>query len=427
MNAHTLKKIRTVGDVTEYQLSNGLRVLYKRETAAPVVAVCITFHVGSRNEAAGHTGSTHILEHLLFKDSKKFNQKNGKAITDYLEWFGANINATTWLDRTNYFELLPRERLAEALALEADRMRGSLFNEADLKSEMTVVRNEYERSRNDPFELLDEAVTAAVYTTHPYRIPTIGTKEDIEHSTAAKLREFYDTYYWPNNATLAIMGDVSRIEIETLVLKEFGPIPHSPHEIPTMTVVEPQQTKARSVSLVKPMGVSIGILAYKVPEATHKDLPALQVLAVILGGGFGSRLQKALVDKGLAADVAARVLALHDPGTMECIAHCANRVKPQRVINVMREEIAACAKKAPTRTEIAHAQERIFAEIAKERDGVFIEVLVVSEAIAAGDWTLAYRLEDLIKKVTPSDIVRVAKTYLSPKQETSGVLLEASS
>ena len=218
-----LKKIQTKYGVTEYRLANGLRVLYKEEKAAPVVAVCVTFHVGSRNEAAGHTGSTHILEHLLFKDSKNFNKANGKAITGHLDWLGASVNATTWLDRTNYFEFLPDTALEEALALEADRMRDSLFNDDDLASEMTVVRNEYEQGRNNPFELLDEEIMYKTFTKHPYRIPTIGTKEDIEHSTAAKLREFYDTYYWPNNATLSVMGNVPWKEVEKLVLKYFAP------------------------------------------------------------------------------------------------------------------------------------------------------------------------------------------------------------
>src|SRR5665213_1211087 len=302
MNA-SIKKVKTVYGITEYVLSNGLRVLYKRDTSLPIAAVCVTYHVGSRNEAIGHTGATHILEHLLFKDSEHFKKENDRSITGYLEWMGAVMNATTYLDRTNYFELLPKERVAEALEMEADRMRGSLFNDADLASEMTVVRNEFERSRNNPFEILEEEVLAAAFTKHPYRIPTIGIKEDIEGSTAAKLREFYDRFYWPNNATLSLFGDVTPEQVESLALHYFGSIPSSPHPIPVMTTVEPVQERSRKVEVKKPTGVSILELAYKTPPARSPDFLPLYVFATILAGGFSSRLQKKIVDTGHAAEL----------------------------------------------------------------------------------------------------------------------------
>lgn len=424
MKKSTIQKVRSLYGVDEYRLSNGLRVLYKQQKAVPVVAVCVTFHVGSRNEAAGHTGATHILEHLLFKDSKKFNRKNGKAITDYLEWLGALMNATTWMDRTNYFELLPKERVGETLEMEADRMRGSLFSDADLASEMTVVRNEYERSRNNPFELLDEEMLSVAYTTHPYRIPTIGLKEDIEGSTAKKLREFYDQYYWPNNATLSVFGDVSWKEVETYVLKYFAPIPASPHTIPELTVVEPPQKEARSITLKVAAGVSIVELMYKVPNATHPDFPAVMLLSTILAGGFASRLQKKLTDTGLVAEVNANVLPLHDnPSVCHIVAALSEKATPEKVIEIMRRELKAIAKTGVTKEELARAKERNLSYLAHEKDGVFMDIRTVSEAIAAGDWTLGYRMEGMIQKVTAADIRRIAKEYFSPKQETSGILI----
>ncbi len=423
MQRVNLKKIRTAYGIDEYRLSNGLRLLYKYELAAPVVAVCVTFHVGSRNEREGHTGSTHILEHLLFKDSKKFNRQNGKAITDYLEWFGAYINATTWLDRTNYFELLPKERLAEALELEADRMRDSLFSDADLASEMTVVRNEYERSRNNPFELLDEELMARAYVKHPYRIPTIGTKEDIEASTAKKLREFYDTFYWPNNATLSVFGDVPFLQMQKLVLKYFAPIPASRKPIPQMKTKESAQRQRRSLVLRKKGGVSIAQLIYKIPEGTHKDIPALLALSTVLAGGFSSRLEKALVDTGMAAGVSAAMPPLHDPGVLSFTAHAADGTKPQQVLALMRKEIAALKRVPVTTEELARTKERLLSEAAYQRDGVFDEIRAVSESLAAGDWALGYRVEAAVKKLAPKDVARVAKKYLIPAGETSGVLV----
>ena len=408
--------------VEEYHLPNGLRVLYKHVKGAPVVAVCVTFHVGSRNEAKGHTGSTHILEHLLFKDTRNFNKKKGNAVTDFLERLGASVNATTWLDRTNYFELLPSERLEEGLALEADRMRGSLFTDADLASEMTIVRNEYERTRNNPFELLEEKVTAAAFTVHPYRIPTIGTKEDIENSNAKKLREFYDRFYWPNNATLTVMGDVPFSKVSALIEEYFAPIPSSPKPIPKVTIVEPEQKESRFVEIKKSAGVSIVEISYKIPEATHPDFPALMATSVILAGGFSSRLVKKLVDTGLVADVSAIAWPLHDPSVFNVIAHCDPQTDTKKILKIIRDEVAKLGKQGPAKAEVTRAQNRILSMNAVERDGVFNEVRSVSEAIAAGDWKLTYTIPEKVKKLEPSDVARVTRNYLQTHRETVGIL-----
>ncbi len=418
------KKIRTAYGISEYALPNGLRVLYKRDTTLPIAAVCVTYHVGSRNEAKGHTGATHILEHLLFKDSEHYTVANGKSITGYLEWMGAVMNATTWLDRTNYFELLPRERVGEAVAMEADRMRRSLFNDADLASEMTVVRNEFERSRNNPYEFLEEAVTAEAFTTHPYRIPTIGTKEDIEQSTAAKLREFYDRFYWPNNATLTIFGDVSAPELEKLVVKHFGPIPHSPREIEVMMIVEPAQTGQRACEIKKAAGVSIATLAYKTPDARSADFAPLYVASTILAGGFSSRLQRSLVDTGLAAEVHVSMAPLFDPGVLSFTATVGKNALPMKIIERMRAEITKAKRSGISASELNRARTRLLSQIADERDGIYNEMRSVSESIAAGDWTLGYRFEEQIRKLRAADINAAINTYLLPAGETSGILID---
>jgi zinc protease len=418
-----LKKIRTIYGVTEYLLPNGLRILFRQVKSSPTVAVCITYHVGSRNEVKGHTGATHILEHLLFKDSKNFNKKNHNAITDYLEWLGAHMNATTSLDRTNYYELLPRERLEDALAIEADRMRGALFTDKDLASEMVVVRNEYERGRNNPYEILNEAVTEHTFSVHPYRIPTIGTKEDIENSTAKTLRNFYDTYYWPNNATLAVVGDVSKADLEKLVRRHFGPVPMSPHPIPTMDTVEPQQLEPRSCVIEKPVGISIVEIAHKTPAADDPDYPAVAALVTILAGGFASRLQHTIVDTGLASDIHILLLPTIDPSATSLIVSLTEKSTPEKVLGLIRAAIHAIAEIGVSRAELKRAQTRILGQLSHDRDGAMNEVSALSEAVAAGDWTLVYRSEEQIKALTLRDIQRVAATYFISNNETSGILI----
>lgn len=422
--ATVIKKVRTAHGVAEYTLSNGLRFLFKRDSAAPVVAVCVTFHVGSRNEAAGHTGATHILEHLLFKDSKHFNRANGKPITGYLDEMGALMNATTWLDRTNYFELLPRERLAEAFAMEADRMRGSLFSASDLASEMTVVRNEYERGRNDPYEILDEKVTETAIIEHPYRIPTIGLKEDIEGATVEKLREFYDTFYWPENATLAVFGDVSAKEAEALVVKHFGKIPRAPHSMPSIAIVEPMQTAPRSCSVQKAAGVSLVELAYPAPRARDDSFAAVAMFLYILAGGYSSRMQQAIVDRGFASDIRSSAHWTYDPCLATFTATVAPSSSAEEVLRKMRAQIARALKDGVTTEEVFRARARLLSESAQERDGVFREIRTVSEALAAGDWTLAYRFADQIKSMTAARINRAARIYFSKEKETAGILLD---
>lgn len=410
--------------VTELRLDNGLRVLHRYSDAAPAVAVCVVYHVGSRNEAVGHTGSTHILEHLLFKDSKNFNIANGKNPSQYLEWFGAMWNATTWYDRTNYFELMPKEHVEESVAVQADRMRSSLFNDADLASEMTVVRNEYERGRNNPFELLDEAIWATAFVAHPYHHPTIGWKEDIEFSTATKLREFYDRFYYPNNATLILIGDISQRDARKLAEKHFGSILSSAAPIPDMHVVEGEQRGARYFEIQKPGEVSIAELAYKIPEGTHPDVPTIIVLSQILAGGMSSRMQQRLVDTGKAAEVNVFAHPMHDPSIMSFTAHAADGVTPEAALSAMRAECEKIIKvEPPSKAEITRAIESLAAQYAFARDGFLREAAVLTEALAAGDWKLAYELPDKISKVTQKDVARVAKQYLVGEHETAGVVV----
>ncbi len=238
--------VQSSGGIEEYTMkSNDLSVLLMEDHSAPVATFMVTYHVGSRNEAVGHTGSTHLLEHMMFKGSRNFNKKRNTAIWTVLQNVGARINATTWLDRTNYFELLPSEHLETAIAIEADRMRNAFLRDEDRQPEMTVVRNEFERGENDPFDALDKNIWATAYQAHPYHHSTIGWRSDIENVSTERLREFYNTYYWPNNATVTIIGDFEKQEALKLIKKYFGKHKKSKHEIPEMYTTEPKTRRAK--------------------------------------------------------------------------------------------------------------------------------------------------------------------------------------
>ena len=174
--------VRSLGGIDEYRLdSNGLSVLLVPDHSAPVVTFEVTYQVGSRNEVTGTTGATHILEHMMFKGSEAFNDAKGNSIKQMLERVGGEFNASTSFDRTNYFATIGRESLEGYIAIEADRMRHLWLHESDRQAEMTVVRNEYERGKNDPENVLFEEVMEAAYVALPYHHPTIGWKSDIEH------------------------------------------------------------------------------------------------------------------------------------------------------------------------------------------------------------------------------------------------------
>src|SRR5437763_15551994 len=233
--------------VREYGLANGLKLLLVENRVAPVVTLLVVYRVGSRNEAVGHTGATHLLEHMMFKGTPAFNKERGTQIAATLQRIGADFNATTWYDRTNYFETVPSDKLALAIKLEADRMRNSFIADADRQAEMTVVRNELERGQNEPVLVLDEAVYSTAFREHPYHHPTIGWRADVENVPTARLKEFYDTFYHPNNATAVVVGDFERGRALELVRQYFGAYPAPPDPIPEVYTDEPPQEGARRI------------------------------------------------------------------------------------------------------------------------------------------------------------------------------------
>ena len=215
--------VQESGGVREYKLeSNGLQVLVMPDMSAPVVACMITYKVGSRNETSGLTGATHFLEHLMFKGSEKYNKSKGTSVFNVLQDVGARMNATTWMDRTNYYELLPAEHLDLALDIESDRMRNALLLAEDVESERTVILNEFDRGENEPTRKLYHEVWSSAFSAHPYHHPTIGWRSDIESVTASDLRGFYNRFYWPANATLSIVGSIDVDDTLDNVIARFG-------------------------------------------------------------------------------------------------------------------------------------------------------------------------------------------------------------
>ena len=413
--------VKSLGGIDEYTLnSNGLQVLLMPEHSAPVVTFMVTYHVGSRNEVTGTTGATHLLEHLMFKGSDTFNDKKGNSIKQYLETVGGNYNATTYLDRTNYYAEVGSEHLEGYLAIEADRMRNLWLREDDRRPEMTVVRNEYEQGENDPTQALDKEIFATAFQAHPYHHSTIGWRSDIEGVPIEKLRAFYDTFYWPDNATATVIGDFDQVKALNLVEKYYGAYPRAPKPIPQLYTEEPEQSGPRRVVLQRAGQLGVVGISYKSAAGSSADYPALTVLSAILGSGKNSRFYRALTDKSLTLNVSADAGYFHDPSLLQIYANLAPGAGHEAVEKIMIAEIDRLKKDGVTAAEVAAASGKLLANMAYGRDGAFAIAGRLNEDIAAGNWTLYFSVEEGTRKVTAEDVKRVANQCLDINKSTTG-------
>ncbi len=417
-------KITEYQGISEYRLiSNDLKLLFMPRRAAPVVAFMVVYHVGSRNEAVGHTGSTHLLEHMLFKGTPTFNKRSGTQIAAMLQRHGAVFNADTWNDRTRYFEMLPSEQLELAVHLEADRMRNSFIADEDRQSEMVVVRNELERGENDPERVLDERIWAAAFREHPYHHPTIGWRSDVEGVPTARLKEFYDTFYHPNNATAIIVGDSDEATALDLIATHFGPIPKSPHPIPHVYTVEPPQEGEHRFVLRRAGQLGLIEMAWHIPEARHADTAAFTLLDPILGAGVSSRLYQALVEERLAVSVGAQSFQFRDPGLFTIditltpgVDHRVAEERALREIERLKTELA-------TESELQKAKNIVVTQLIYLRDSPFGVLNAMGEAEAAADWRLYVDLPAMVEAVSPDDIRRIVNQYFTTDNRTVGYFI----
>lgn len=407
--------------IEEYVLKkNGLRVLYSYDDTTPVAGLMVTYLVGSRHEATGNTGFTHILEHLMFKGSKNFPSKRGIGALDILAKKGALVNASTWLDRTNYYEVLPDEHFEFALRLEADRMRNASITVKDLAEELPAVRSEYAMYENEPTSFLDEKIWATAFMAYPYHHPTIGWLSDIENASVPKLKEFYNTYYHPNNAVVTIVGNIERSRALNLVRKYFGVHKKSQHHIPHVYTVEPKQKGRRFVEVQRAGSKNVVSVAFKVPEALHADTPAILTMSVLLGGGKTSRLYRALVEKHLATEAWSSYTPFYAPSLIEVSAEPAVGVSHEQVEKAL---ITECKKLVNTNvkdSELAQVIEQTATDMAFARDGHYAILSALNEAIAVGDWRFYFDFPKKLEKITSKELRIVARRYFQENTMTVG-------
>lgn len=415
--------VREVGGIEEYRLAaNGLRVLYMPVAAMPVALTMLTYAVGSRHEPPGLKGASHMIEHMMFKGTDRFRRALGTSIHDLLHPCGAEVNATTWMDRTHYFNLVPLDQLELSAEIEADRMRGLRMDTDDLEAERVVVLNEHDLYAGDPLERLHQVVWSAAFPAHPYGHPVLGTREDILGLQRDALLDFHRRHYRPDNATLTVIGDVARERVLDLALRHFGDIAVPGAHVAAEPAPEPAQGRECRITLAQATPPDWVMLGYRTPDGRSADIDALELLGLILVGGKLSRLYRPLVASGLATHAWCTVARLHDPGLFQVQAQPALTQDHARVERMLRDAIDAIRRDGVTDAEVARAAGFLRGQLATGRDGPMAMAMQLNEAIAAGDWTLYATVHERIAAVTPADVQRVAKTHLLDAQLTVGHL-----
>ncbi len=408
--------------IQEVVLENGLKVLLLENHKSPAVTFQVWYRVGSRNEEDGKSGLSHFLEHMMFKGTLKVGPEKYSQI---IAKNGGRSNAFTTADVTVYFATMSREKIGIAIELEADRMANALLDGAYFEPEKKVIMEERRlRTEDNPTSALAEVTGAVAYTVHPYRRPVIGWMGDIQNLSREDLRKHYQTYYAPNNAFLVVVGDFSAQEILSKIQTSFGKIVRGP-EPPQVKTEEPPQRGERRVILKKEAELPFLSYYYHTPNLKDADSFALDLLTVILAAGRSSRLYQDLVyHKRLARGVDADYGGLSvDPTIFSIGAQLMPEKDPvevERAIDILLDRIRS---EPVSDRELEKAKNQVESAFVFGQDSIFGQARRIGNYESVAQWQLLNSYLDGIGKVTPGDILKVAKKYLDPDRRTVGILI----
>lgn len=414
------KYITQIKGIKEYHLSNGLKVLLKENHTIPLVTFSVWYKVGARNEGDGIRGLAHFLEHMMFKGTKKF--KKGE-ISETIQKLGGVFNAFTSQDGTAYYETISPKYLEKMLEIESDRMKGSLFAEEELNSERTVVLSELEGNLNNPATLIDQELHKTAYEISPYKHPTIGYQKDIKNINSNIMRDFYNKYYNPNNATIILAGDFNENNALNWISKYFGKIDNNNARINTLIPRDKEQKKEKQFTVKRTGSYKLLEIAYHIAEFSHKDIYPLNIIEEILIKGKKSKLNKALVETGLATEVSGGADATTDPGLFYILSSLTPKATHKGVEKIILSEIERLIKEPPSDEEITAAKNRIKASYLFNLDGTYNQVANLGFFELTNTWESALSWPDEISKVTREDTLRVLKKYFIKENRTIGYFI----
>lgn len=406
--------------VSKTVLSNGMTVFTKEVDTAPVVTVQVWYRVGSLDESPGINGIAHQLEHLMFKGTQDRPIQFGR----FFSALGSESNAFTSYDMTAYFGTVEPNKLGALLVLEADRMQNSLIGEAELASEKRVVISELQGYENGPAYRLGRRVMRVAFPNSPYGLPVGGTKADVERFTVEQVRNYYRTFYRPDNATLIVVGNFKTEELLNQVQESFGRLsnPNTPLPVTQVPPTLGSQPTSREPIVLREAGSAALLNAvYPMPQATHPDVPAIQVMDHILTGGRSSRLYQALVESGLASSANGGAANLLAGGWYEVSATAVQGKSLADIDRVLQQTIAEMRDRPVTAEELDRAKTRLRASILLQNRDISRQAMQLGDDwLTTGDYQFTDRLLAAIQQVSLADIQRVARTYLAPNQRTIG-------
>ena len=399
---------------SDTRLSNGLRVIISEDHYAPVFAIAVSYGVGSKDERAGRTGFAHLFEHMMFKGSENI----GSGEHFFLVFnYGGSMNGTTNTDRTIYYEILPKNQLDLGLFLEADRMKSLAITKENLDNQRNAVQEERRlRLDNQPYGKSQERFNEMAYDNFAYKHSVIGSMDDLNAATVDDVAAFFKTYYAPNNAVLALVGDLDTKATLAKIEKYFGGIPRQPAPKP-VDLAEAELKAERRESMTDPLARVPQInMGYRIPPATHPDWPALSVLGQILGGGESSRLYQAVVkEKELCTGTGAGSGSRMGPAlfNVSCSVRAGKDIKEAEA--AINEVIAAAATAPVTEQELQRVR------ASARRNDVGMRESALSRALSLADNAVLYNdpnrtnaLSAQLTSVRLADVQRVARTYLRP-------------
>ncbi len=407
-----------MGGISEYDLSNGLKVLLLPDAAQETITVNVTYLVGSRHEGYGERGMAHLLEHMLFKGTPRYANPKSELVR-----LGARYNGSTSYDRTNYFETFPASQAAleRVLDLEADRMVNAAVSQHDLDSEMTVVRNEFEAGENSPYRLLTERMSGAAYMWHNYGRAVIGTRSDIENVPIDRLQTLYRRYYQPDNAVLIIAGRFEPLTVLETVAQSFGRIPKPDRVLRATYTVEPPQDGERTVILRRVGDVQLAAAMYHIPAGADPAFVAIDLLTQILTAQPSGRLHKALVETGKATTSFGAERQVREPGTLYFGVSVGRGLPLEPARDALLAVVEGFAAAPVTDAEVERARTTLQSEFEQLVADSRSLAITLSETAAMGDWRLLFLYREQLSKATREDVQRVATAYLKPANRTLGL------
>jgi zinc protease len=401
-------------------LPNGLKVLALENHKAPVATFAVFYHVGSRNEQMGKTGLSHLLEHLMFKGTKKLKPEEFSHI---IQQNGGIDNAMTSSDFTLYFEMINKNHLDVPITLEADRMANFLPKDFD-KEKAVVLEERRLRTEDNPEDALDEILRAQAYLAHPYHWPVIGWFHDVDRLTLDDAMAYHQIYYSPQNAIIVVVGDFNAEQVLKQITEAFSQIQNGPKP-PPVTEIEPPQEGTRRVELRHAANLPAFEQAYHVPNITSPDSYALEIASEILSDGKSSRLYKRLVvEKQMVVDIGAGYdMTSFDPGLFVVSAQMRPDVKASDTQVEVEKEIAALRDRQVEAEELQKAKNLEQAQYVFGQDSIMHEAELLGIYEMLGDYRLSDKYLEEIDKVTPADVQRVVKKYLVAGNMTEGILV----